>query len=234
MTAQKSSYQEKTIVGITTKIGIGLYILFGALGLILGYFLPRIAAWALTLPWVPFQGPIELINSFSGPLLDVIMSLIGLIAGFAIAYISIRESLIVTVTDQETQLDKDGNKQTIVLKSIDTVFSEDKQLVFLDTSGREIAREKTDENAEHYSNAFKKHGYPWSAEGDPYKDQYRRWVLDTPDLSPAVNALMKAREKALKKKEKDEIKDLRSELAKLDIVVRDEGERQYWRQILKT
>jgi cysteinyl-tRNA synthetase len=76
---------------------------------------------------------------------------------------------------------------------------------------------------------FRKHDYPWLTEGDPHKDKYQRWVPDMPDLSAAAHALLKAREKTLEEKNTVDIKELRSELAKLGIVVRDEETRQYWR-----
>jgi len=79
--------------------------------------------------------------------------------------------------------------------------------------------------------AFRKHGYPWSDDGDPHRDQYRRWVPDMPDLPASANALLKARELALQKKDKTDAEDLRKELARLGYVVREEGTRQYWRKI---
>ncbi|MCR8997127.1 DUF308 domain-containing protein [Brevibacillus halotolerans] len=234
MTASKISLNEqKTVVGYTKMIGIFLYGGFGIAGFVLGFFLPQIAAWALTLPWVPFRGILKLINSFQGFWPTIVLAVIGLLAGLVFAYIVVKESLILTITNQEVQLEKDEYKQTIALKDIDTVFLDGKQLVMLDKSGYELVREQSDESAIKISDAFQKHGYPWSSEGDPFKDEYRRWVLDTPDISPSANALMKAREMALEKKEKEDIRDLRNELAKLGYIVRDEKTRQYWRKVHK-
>ncbi|MBM7585570.1 uncharacterized membrane-anchored protein YhcB (DUF1043 family) [Bacillus pakistanensis] len=235
MTAtQQSSGEEKTIVGFNTNTRIIIYSGFGVLGLVFGYFIPRIAAWALTLPWVPFEGPIKLIHSLlNGPWMEWVTAMIGLIAGLVLAYISIKESLIATISDQEVQLDKDGHAKRIKRSEIDQIFIDRKELVILGTSGHELLREKHEESPKLVEEGFKKHGYPWSREGDPYKDQYRRWVLDTPDLPPAVNALMKAREKALQKKENTDIKDLRNELEKSGYIVRDEETRQYYRPIPK-
>ncbi|MCP3740007.1 YqeB family protein [Rossellomorea sp. BNER] len=235
MTAtQQPSHEEKTIVGFNTKTRMIIYSGFGILGLVIGYFLPRIAAWALTLPWVPFHGPIKLINSLlNGPWMEWITAAIGLIAGLVLAYISIKESLIATISDHEVQLDKDGHTKRIKRNEIDEIFIDRKELVILGTSGHELLREKHEESPKLVEEGFKKHGYPWSPEGYPYMDHYRRWVLDTPDLPPAINALLKAREKALQKKETADIKDLRHELAKSGLIVRDEETRQYYRSIIK-
>ena len=63
-----------------------------------------------------------------------------------------------------------------------------------------------------------------------FADHYVRWVADSPELTPSLNALFLAREKAMENEEKEDAADLRRELSKLGITVRDEGKRQYWRQ----
>lgn len=223
------SNDPKTVVGFSKATGVFLYGGFGVVGLVLGYFLPRITAFVVQLPWVPFEGPLKLINSINGGWLNIVLAILGLIAGLVLAGIAIHETLIATITDKEVQLDKDGHQQTIARKDVDMIFLDGKQLIILGKSGAELAREKTDESLKNIRAGFEKHDYPWSSEGDPFKDVYRRWVPDTPDISPSANAVMKAREKALQEKNTGDIKELRSELAKLGIVVRDEGTRQYWR-----
>jgi len=223
------SNESKTVVGFSKATGILLYGGFGIAGLVLGYFLPKIAAFVIQLPWVPFEGPLKLINSINGGWLNIALAILGLIAGLVLAWIAIHEMLIATITDKEVKLEKEGHQKTIAIRDIDTIFLDGKQLVILDKSGAELAREKIDESLKDIRAGFEKHNYPWSSEGDPFKDAYRRWVPDTPDISPSANALMKAREKALQDKNTADIKDLRNELAKLEIVVRDEETRQYWR-----
>ncbi|GED71370.1 hypothetical protein BRE01_50720 [Brevibacillus reuszeri] len=231
MTGSISLHNKKTVVGFSTTTGIILYGGFGAAGVVVGYFLPQIAAWALKLPWVPFEGPLKLVNYFSGIWVNLLLALLGLIVGLVVAAVAVKELLVVTITDEEVQLDKDGHKQTIVRKEIDTVFLDGKQLVILGKSGHELARDKIDESPSTVMDAFKSYDYSWSTEGDPFKHEYKRWVLDTPDLSTTANALMKAREIALKKKDAKDGKELRNELIKLGYIVREEETRQYWRKV---
>ncbi|MFM1655160.1 DUF308 domain-containing protein [Brevibacillus sp. B_LB10_24] len=234
MTGSISPNNKKTVVGFSATTGIILYGGFGAAGLVLGYFLPQLAAWAVKLPWVPFEGPLKLVNSFSGIWANLIIALLGFIAGLVVASIAVKETLVVTITDEAVQLDKDGHKQTIGRKEIDTVFLDGKQLVILGKSGYELAREKMDESPKTVVDGFKKHGYSWSSEGDPFRYEYRRWVPDTPELSTTANAFMRAREMALQKKDVKDIKELRNELIKLGYIVREEETRQYWRKVQKT
>lgn len=68
------------------------------------------------------------------------------------------------------------------------------------------------------------------ADADPHLAEFRRWVPGTPGLPEGANALFKAREKALKKQgDAEDARELRKELARLGVVVRDEDRRQCWR-----
>jgi hypothetical protein len=67
----------------------------------------------------------------------------------------------------------------------------------------------------------------------PRADQHAggdRWVDDLPDLPASANALLRVRARALAKGDGDEAARLRADLARLGVVVRDDGRRQYWRR----
>ena len=111
------------------------------------------------------------------------------------------------------------------------MFLDGKQLVLLGHETDELAREGGDlPDAERLEAAFRAHGYPWVPGGDPHKDEYRRWVEDLPDLPAGADAVLKARARALDRGDKEDAAQLRQELGKLGIVVRDEGKRQFWRR----
>jgi hypothetical protein len=61
---------------------------------------------------------------------------------------------------------------------------------------------------------------------------YRRWQPDTPDLPAPVNAVLAAREVALRKKARVEVRGLSEALHKLGYATRDEGSRQFWRPLV--
>jgi hypothetical protein len=70
----------------------------------------------------------------------------------------------------------------------------------------------------------------WASGGDPRKDEYRRWVEDLPDLPAGANAILKARARALDRGDKEDAAQLRQELGKLGIVVREESKHRFWRR----
>lgn len=203
---------------------------FPVLGAGLGWLLKAGAGWVASLPWAPFQGPFELVASAPEPYATIGAPVLGGLAGLVLAFLGAQESLTVTVADDRVSLRRgDGEIREIDRSAVAGVFLDGKQIVLLGRSTDELAREKSDLDATRLTEAFRAHGYPWLAEGDPYRHEYRRWVPGLPELPTGADALLKARERALRKGENQDVVELRTELAQLGVVVRDEEKRQYWR-----
>ncbi|WP_409340705.1 DUF308 domain-containing protein [Paenibacillus sp. MBLB4367] len=218
-----------TVLGLTSTDKLLVGVVPPVVGLVLGWFIPAIAEWAVSLPWVPFKGLFELIVSFQGVWVIFLTTCIGFFAGLALTYYVFRESLVVYLSDEDVRLHISGAEQSFGREEVSVAFLDGKQLVLIGQADQELYREKHESKNDKVAEAFRQHGYYWS-QADPFKDAYRRWVPDMPDLTPGANALLKAREKALQKDEKEDVNDLKRELAKLGIAVREEGKRQYWRE----
>ncbi len=222
-----------TVVSLTPVERMLVLIVPPVLGIVLGYFLPSIADWASHLPWVPFQGPLQLIASLQAKWVIVVTTIVGLIAGLWLTAEAMSDSLVIEVSDEEVRLRSKGIVQAFARSDVATAFIDGKQLVLLGKFGEELARETYESSHANVARAFGKHGFPWASLGDPYDTEYRLWVPDTPELSPAQNALLKSRDYALQKKERESAKEMYREAGKLGIVVRDKGNLQYWRCIMK-
>lgn len=208
-----------------------MWIGFPVAGAAIGWVLKAIADWVASLAWAPFQGPFKLVASIAEPQATIGALAIGAVGGLVFAYLGARDSLTVTVADDRVTLARGGSARVIERAAITDVFLDGKKLVLLGADGAELAREGSDLGADRIRDALVGRGYPWRSEGDPYRDEFRRWVEDMPDLPAGADALFKARAKALSKRDNGDIADLRAELARLGLVVRDEGKRQYWRRI---
>ncbi|MET7283577.1 hypothetical protein ABZS29_35445 [Kribbella sp. NPDC005582] len=224
----------KTVIGHSRTDKV---VLFGGLplvGLALGYFLPRIADWAARQKWVPFQGPLELIAGWDGWWVVVVCMVVGLLGGALLAAIALDDTLKVTITDESVEFAKNEKTVTVPRHKVATAFLDGKEIVLLDATTRELAREKHDQftsESPQIAAAFRAHGYPWSDGGDPHEHRYRRWVEDEPDLPPGANAVLKARAKSFGDgdKGKADLRELREEVAKLGYTVKDKEKKQYWR-----
>jgi hypothetical protein len=224
---------EPTVLGLSR--GERLLVIAGlpALGATLGYFLPPIAEWVTRLPWVPFEGPLKLIARVHGGWAIIGCVAAGLVLGAVAAFVVLLETLRVTLTTSEVRLEKNDRSRTIPRGEVGAVFVDGKKLVILDRESRQLVRDELEGGAVAAERAFVGHGYPWVAQ-DPYADQYRRWIPDHPELPAAVNAVLKAREGALRRKVAVDVADLGDEVQQLGFVVRDEDGRQYVRPLSST
>ncbi|NUQ87271.1 MAG: hypothetical protein HOQ43_02235, partial [Glycomyces artemisiae] len=104
-----------------------------------------------------------------------------------------------------------------------------KRLVVLGHRRQELAQVEFDLDREKLVAALRRQGYAWQAGGDPYGGEFKRWVPGADGLPRGADALLKARERALEKSNEGDLRELREELAGLDVVVRDRDKKQYWR-----
>lgn len=194
-------------------------------GALVLWLLKLAAEWLVTLRWVPFKGPLELIDSIPEPAATLGSLGIGLIIGVVLALMAHSESLTVAVADDQVTLtDGENRVSTFPKEQVSAVFRDGSKLVLLGRDTAELARKPHDLSASRLADAFRAHGYPWT-DADPHAERYRRWVPDMPGLPVGANALFTARDKA----DSDDSKELRAELAKLGVLVHDDKGKQYWR-----
>lgn len=201
---------------------------FPVLGGVAGWVLSSVADWVAGLPWAPFQGPFELIAEHTGPLTTLLLVVAGVIAGFVVSLSAYGEMLKVVVTDTGVTLTRDNTSRQLERRAVTGAFVDGKELVLLGAAGDELAREKSDLEKADLESAFTAHGYPWHS-ADPHASAFSRWVEGAAGLPRGADALFKARQHALDEDNAHDIAELRDELAKIGVVVRDEKKRQYWR-----
>jgi hypothetical protein len=202
---------------------------FPLLGAVAGWLLLRAVDWAISLPQAPLPGPLRLLASLPEPPATAVAIILGILAGLALALQTERESLTVTVSGGLVRMARGERTTAVAGGQISGAFLDGKRLVLVGHTGEELAREPSDLDRDQLREAFLAYGYAWHADGDPHRHDFRRWVADAPEVPGAANALLKARERALARNDHEDAAELRAELAKLGIVVREEQTRQYWR-----
>ncbi|MFF8482404.1 YqeB family protein [Streptomyces antibioticus] len=198
-------------------------------GMGVGLLVPFLADWLVSLPWAPLKGPAELVDSVPEPARTLGTAVVGAVVGLFLGFGALHESLTVTVDDAGVGLSVRGEKREFAREEIALAARDGKQLVLLSRTGAELARENCGLPWDRLSRAFTEHGYRWADE-DPHREQFRRWVPGAAGLPEGANALLHARARALKAKDDaSDARELRTELGRLGVVVRDEKDRQYWR-----
>lgn len=228
MKRMKRMEQNKTILGFSRFEKIMIILIPMILGATIGWFLPTIAKWIVKLPFIPLEKLFIFASHSNSFWFSIIAMIIGIAAGITLSIFILSESLKVIISDDDIKL-QIGDEQKIINKSdISAVFVEKKTLIILGKYSNELYRECIESKIETTKKAFLYHRYPWKEE-DPFTKQYKRWVLGHPDFSNQINALLYAREHALKNDEEDEAKQLRQDLVQLDVVIRDDKNAQYVR-----
>jgi hypothetical protein len=225
------SSTEPTVVRDPGWVRLLVWVGFPVAGAGLGYLLKIISQWVASLEWAPWQGPFKLVARLDEPWFTVVPVGVGVAAALVLSVMAWEDSLTVSVSRESVGLKRGDKEREIAAAAVTGVFADGKELVLLGSSGEELAREKSDLDAGELARAFRGHGFAWLDGGDPYAGRYRRWVEGDPALSGSANAVLKARASALDKDHKADAAELRDELVKLGVVVRDERKKQYWRAV---
>ena len=193
-------------------------------GALAGWLVDLAAGWAADQPIPLMHGLIRLL-SLGTPLFA---AGIGALAGLGLAAATRYEELIATVGPRSVTLERGNRRGELPRDGVVAVFLAGRDLVLLTPDSRELAREKT-EKAQFgpLREAFTGQGWPW-LEADPFAADFRLWVAGLPGLPPGADALLLAREK-LKPDQRGDREELRQELGRIGVVVRDEGRKQYVR-----
>lgn len=199
-------------------------------GAVVVWLLKLLVSWLVTLKWVPFKGLMVLVDSIPEPWATLGALGVGLVGGLVLALAWHGERLSVAVSPARVQLEGDEYAAAFDHADVAAVFVDKSHLVLLGHDTGELARRPSELDKAMLESAFTRHDYPWR-DGDPYAGEYRRWVPDTDGLPPGANALLAARAKRLSSLDDADAQELRAELVKLGVVVRDEKRKQYWRLV---
>ncbi|QOV41040.1 hypothetical protein IM697_06690 [Streptomyces ferrugineus] len=216
-------------VTVLAESAWSLTLFWVACGGVVGWLVTLLADWFVTLSWAPLQGPAELLNSVPEPWQTVGAVGVGAVLGLVVGFTALHESLAVSVSPSRVELRVRDSSQEFGRDEVALAVRDGKKLVLLGPDGMEIARETSELSWSKVAEAFAEHGYRWADE-DPYRAEFRLWAPGMPGLPEGADALLRARAVA---REKDggaeDARELRGELLRLGVVVRDEKRRQYWR-----
>ncbi len=220
--------EERTVVSEPRWLTPALFVGLPVLGAALGWCLSLLADWYTGLPVAPFQGVVELLSNLAGRFEGVVDAGIGAVAGLLLAVAVVGRLLTVTVDRGGVEAKRGEDEQRAEAGAIAAVFVADKRMTVLGHGGEELVSIEFDLDREELRAAVERHGHRWS-EADPFAGDYRLWVPDDERLPAGANAVLTARRIALEKSKDGDAAELRAELGKLGVVVRDEGGKQYWR-----
>jgi hypothetical protein len=204
-----------------------------ALGVLLAVLVPFLARWLVKVHF-PVLGIVwKAVGSVDTWWKVAVQAAIFALLGALVSVEIMRRSTRVTVGPAEVLLQTGDQLVTVARPQMDVVFMRGRLLVMLDQESRQLFHGEPQADPDPIERTFREYGYPWR-EGDPFDELYQPWVPESGQLPVAAEAVMSARAMALRKKATREAGELRDSLEKLGYVIRDDGDRQLWRPLVRS
>ncbi|MFI9556956.1 YqeB family protein [Nonomuraea endophytica] len=222
---------DQTVVTIPALHRVLVWVGGPLLGAGVLWLVKALIGWAATWPWVPFEKPVKLLAGLAEPYATAGALGLGAVGGLVLAFLIIVDHLGIAVDDTRAVFTHGERRWEALKADAAAVFLDGEHVVVQGHRTEELVRTRGDlPRRADIERAFLARGYPWVA-GDPARAEFRLWADGHPDLDAAAHAFLRARQVALEKDRKDDADELRAELARLDLVVREEGKKQYWRRL---
>ena len=158
---------QQTVGGFDRPDRLWVLALFAIGGTVLGVLLPLLVRWAADLPWVPFQGPLELLGSFDQPWLVWGRPMLGLVAGIGFAIWVILDSPVLEIDREEIQVRRRGQVERVIERTkVDSVYRRGSKIVIETESGRKLFEGEIEGDKSQVRNVFVNNNYPWEGPRD--------------------------------------------------------------------
>jgi hypothetical protein len=210
-------------------------IVFGpaALGVLLALVLPVLARWlvglGIPLPFGFLVKAVAGVDEFWKLALQAaILGVIGALSSVEL----LRRITTVTIGDEQLELRTAEDRQTFPRVDIAWLYPDRDHLILLDRDSRWMFHGEPGATRARLKSALVEHGYPWH-DDDPFGDLYQRWEPESGRLPVDVEAVLAARAVTLRKKAGKEAEELRETLQKLGYATRDDGDKQFWRPLVR-
>ena len=138
-------------------------VLFGAAGLGVGFGFPYLAGWASELPWMPLQGPLQLLGTFEYDWLTWGRPAIGLALGLLLALLALQTSPVLTLSDERIEIRQGDDVTLIEREKVDGVRRKGSKILILSSTGRELFHGEVEGTKDAVREAFLAHHYPWES-----------------------------------------------------------------------
>ncbi len=126
---------------------------------VLFFYLPRLAIWALIeLPWVPWEGPLQLAVTAGQALTSWGMGILGAFAGSGLGLIILHGEPVVTISEHELVVTRGEKRRSFARTQVSTATVVGKKLVIKNPRSVELLYLKVNE-PENVAKALREKGW---------------------------------------------------------------------------
>jgi len=162
MTSEGPGFARQTVGGFDRAGRLWVLALLGAGGAGLGAVVPLLASWATALPWMPFQGPLELVGSFDQQWLVWGRPVLGLAVGLGFAAWIILDSPVLDISPEEIHVVRRGEVERVIPHStVAAVYRRGSKVVIETDTGRKLFEDEIEGDKGAVRDAFLSQGFPW-------------------------------------------------------------------------
>ncbi|MCP2252885.1 hypothetical protein LY13_001629 [Prauserella aidingensis] len=167
-----------------------------AVGALLGFAGgPLIRGLTTVLDGTPVGAPgwLHLLGGLSPGWSVAVMTGLGVVVGVVLALYTYREALSLRVFDDHVESEVEGREGWVERATTTAVFHGRPALVFLRRDAAPVRLSGAQDLREgDLRSAFERHDWPWR-DGDPYADEYERWVDGRPGFTADEHTLLRRR-----------------------------------------
>ncbi len=152
--------QSRTVVEPPMTQHLVVAAAFVGLGAALGWVAPWVVGWGLAQPWLPFKGPLAILDQLEGNFGGWLLIVIGAVAGLVVGVLAMADTTKIEITARDITLVKGDKKQRFARSQIGTVVIDGSHLVLRDRVDVDLIRQKVDGSVPALTEALRHHDWP--------------------------------------------------------------------------
>ncbi|WP_152361244.1 YqeB family protein [Microlunatus speluncae] len=134
------------------------------IGLVLGFFAPRVIGWALGIGGLPFEKPMQLLQRISESWGSWVLIIVGGVIGVIGGLILLSGLISAKITARDITIIKGSTKKRFARSQVALVLIDEGHLVLRDSADADLVREKIEGSNEDLVTALRR--YDWPIESD--------------------------------------------------------------------
>jgi hypothetical protein len=158
--ADSNRNSDETLIDVPGSHRVLIVAGLTVLGIGLGIAAPHLIRWAHGVDWLPFQGPMRLLEMLAGRVGSWLLVVIGGVAG-AVIGLGITDDLTkVRITDRDVTFIKGRKKERFARAQVTAAMIDEGHLVLRDQQDADLIRHDLDVPADRVRQALRTHDWP--------------------------------------------------------------------------
>ena len=126
----------------------------------LGWVAPWVLGWGLAQPWLPFRGPLLILDQLEADFGGWLLIVVGAVAGLIVGFLAVADTTKTEITARDITFVKGDRKQRFARSQIGVVVLDGSHVVLQDRADADLIRLKVDGSIPELTEALRSHDWP--------------------------------------------------------------------------